>query len=103
MEALAAIDQLIYVADGDAPALRVDLDTRTITPLGHTFDEWFKFSGAYAVDPTPEQAKAALDLIATQPTPAADEPPPDDLSNLADPDVLGMTGPGRWPTSKALQ
>ncbi len=103
MEALAAIDQFIYVADDDAPALRVDLDTRTVTTLNSTFDQWFKFSGAYAIDPTPEQAKAALDLIAAQTAPAADEPPPDDLSNLADPDVLGMTGPGRWPTPKAPQ
>lgn len=57
MKAIAAIGDLVYV-ESDGNVIRVLGDTAT--DLGLTVDQWLRFNGAYAQDPTDEQAAAAV-------------------------------------------
>lgn len=60
MRAFAAIGNTVYV-DDDGTVTSVD--GATVTPTTATPDEWLKFNGGYAVDPTPEQAAAAEQAV----------------------------------------
>ena len=57
MEAIAAIGEIVYVESG-GNVIRVSKGEAT--DLGLTVDQWLRFNGAYAQDPTGEQAAAAV-------------------------------------------
>lgn len=57
MEAIAAIGNTVFV-ESDGKVIRVDNGKATALEL--TVDQWLRFNGAYAQDPTDEQAAAAV-------------------------------------------
>lgn len=61
-KAFAVIGDTVYVETPDGSVASVVDDQATALPTT-TPDEWLKFNGGYAVDPTPEQAAAAEQAV----------------------------------------